>query len=123
MFGFDMLVHGVRGFLLPEEELNEEELEVHGVDWEGLQDERLLRSQRDNNPQGESWSSWVGRTGPPEHLNEVSVEPPSGGLLPEEVNLLDQTLQPWMHDAGVSQFIALWTQALANARVMSFNLF
>ncbi|EPQ50124.1 hypothetical protein GLOTRDRAFT_67157, partial [Gloeophyllum trabeum ATCC 11539] len=35
MFGFDMYVHGVRGDQLPEENLNEEELEVYGVDWEG----------------------------------------------------------------------------------------
>ena len=49
MFGFDMLVHGVRGDQLPEEELSEEELEVYGVDWEGLLDEWLLQSQRANN--------------------------------------------------------------------------
>jgi len=33
MFGFDMLVHGVRGDQLPDEDLTEEELEVYGVDW------------------------------------------------------------------------------------------
>jgi len=42
MFGFDMIVHGVRGDRLPEGELNEEELEVYGVDWEALRDEDLL---------------------------------------------------------------------------------
>ena len=36
MFGFDMLVHGVCGDQLPEDELHEDELEVYGVDWEGL---------------------------------------------------------------------------------------
>ena len=35
MFGFDMLVHGVCGDQLPEDELHQEELEVYGVDWEG----------------------------------------------------------------------------------------
>ena len=45
MFGFDMLVHSVRGDQLPEEELNEAELEVYGVDWEALRDKWLLQSQ------------------------------------------------------------------------------
>ncbi|KAJ7670247.1 hypothetical protein B0H17DRAFT_1209474 [Mycena rosella] len=37
MFVFDMLVNGVRGNQLPVDEvLNEEELEVYGIDWEGL---------------------------------------------------------------------------------------
>ena len=71
MFGFDMIVHGVWGDQLPEDELSEEELEVNGVDWEGLQDDQLLWSQRENNSTDEGWSSWVGQQGPPAHLNEV----------------------------------------------------
>ena len=39
MFGFDMIVHGVRGDQLPEDELSEEVLEVYRVDWEGLHDD------------------------------------------------------------------------------------
>ena len=48
LFGFDMIVHGIRGHQLPVE-LSNEELEVYGVDWEALIDERLLQSQRNNN--------------------------------------------------------------------------
>jgi hypothetical protein len=121
MFGFDMLVCGVRGNQLPVEELNEEELEIYGVDWEGLHDERLLQSQRDNNLQQEGWTSWVGRVGPPEHLNHVSVEPPAGGLLPHEVAILDQTLQAWMHGIRDCQVMTLWTQALAATQVIHAN--
>ena len=44
MFGFNMLVHSICGNQLPEEYLTEEELEVYGVDWEGLHDEQLLCS-------------------------------------------------------------------------------
>ena len=44
MFRFDMIVHGMWGHALSEE-LSEEELEVYGVDWEGLHDEVLLNSQ------------------------------------------------------------------------------
>jgi len=56
LFGFDMFVHGVRGDQLPDEQLNDEELEVYGVDWEGLHDETLLQSQRRNNTTNEGWS-------------------------------------------------------------------
>ena len=47
MFGFDMLVHGLRGDRLSDstkEDMADEELEVYGVDWEGLQNDRILES-------------------------------------------------------------------------------
>jgi len=125
MFGFDMLVHGVRGDQLPEEDLAEEELEVYGVDWEGLRDEQLLRSQRANNPTNEGWNSWVGRIGPPEHLNMVHVDPPIGSLQPSDVAALDETLQPWIQGSTSDdeEIIALWTHALAYAQTMYNHIF
>jgi len=70
LFGFDMMVHGVRGDRLPRS------------DWRGARGLwgwlgrtawwTLLQSQRANNSDREGWSSWVGRVGPPENLNEVS---------------------------------------------------
>lgn len=56
MFGFDMLVHGVRGYQLPTETepINDEELEVFGVDWEGLTDDMLLESRENNNQPDEA---------------------------------------------------------------------
>jgi len=51
MFGFDMLVHGIRGSQLqPEELLSAEELEVFGVDWAALRDERVISSVRNSVP-------------------------------------------------------------------------
>jgi len=64
-----------------------------------------------------------GRTGPPQELNEVSVEPPSGSLLPHEIDLLNQTLQLWMHGMEDSDVIALWAHALGNARAINGRLF
>ncbi|KDQ48969.1 hypothetical protein JAAARDRAFT_106000, partial [Jaapia argillacea MUCL 33604] len=92
LFGFDMLVYGLRGSELVGEEMDTEELEVYGVDWEGLRDDRLRQSQSANNPSREGWSSWVGRTGPPEQLSSVPVEPPSGSLTTKGVSLLDQEI-------------------------------
>ncbi|KAJ7035753.1 hypothetical protein C8F04DRAFT_1210195 [Mycena alexandri] len=76
MFVFDMLVNGVRGNQLPaEEEMDEEELEVYGIDWAGLQDDTLLASQWANNSMGEGATSWVGRVGPPP-LADLSTNVP-----------------------------------------------
>jgi hypothetical protein len=125
MFGFDMLVHGVRGDQLPEEDLTEEELEVYGVHWEGLHEEQLLRSQRANNPTSEGWSSWVGRIGPPKQLNAVHVYPPIDSLQPSEVDALDETLRPWLQGSASddAEIIALWTHALAYAQTMHYHIF
>jgi hypothetical protein len=123
MFSFDMLVHGVRGNQLPDKDLSDEELEVYGVDWEGLHDEQLLRSHRGNNPTSEGWNSWIGHVGPPSHLNEVSIDPPVGFLLPGEVDVLDQASETWMHSPVDGDIIALWTHGLAYVRFMHSNLF
>ncbi|KAJ6456206.1 hypothetical protein C8R45DRAFT_943862 [Mycena sanguinolenta] len=55
----DMYVNGVHGEqLLPEEEdLGDEELEVYGIDWQGLQEDRLYESQAQNNPTSKESSS------------------------------------------------------------------
>ncbi|KAF8130514.1 hypothetical protein K438DRAFT_1912022 [Mycena galopus ATCC 62051] len=87
MFVFDMYVNGVRGDQLPaaEENFDEEELEVYGIDWQGLRDDGVLRSQAQNNSHAEGSSSWVGRTGPPPDLSQVIVQPPMGTLTDEEI--------------------------------------
>ena len=57
MFGFDMLVHGLHSSHLSypdEENVTDEELKVYGVDWEALQNDRILKSARQN---GESDSN------------------------------------------------------------------
>jgi hypothetical protein len=123
MFGFDMIVHGVRGFQLPEENMSDEELEVYGVDWEGLHDERLLESQRRNNQVDEGWSSWVGNLGPPDNLNEVLLESVDAPLLPQEVNSLDQYLSPWANSVEYADIVSAWSYGLAFTRRLYGNLF
>ncbi|KAJ7178252.1 hypothetical protein C8R46DRAFT_1329376 [Mycena filopes] len=85
MFGFDMLALGVRGTDVGEV-MSDAELEVYGVDWEGLRDETLLESRQENNPADEGSTSWIGRSGPPDRLNEVAVEPPSGPFSAAEIH-------------------------------------
>jgi hypothetical protein len=125
MFGFDMFVHGVRGERLPEaDNLTDEELELYGVDWEGLRDNDVLQSHQTNNPiEDEGWSSWVGRTGMPETLSDVPVEPPSETLLPAEVEFLDNALQQWLYSGQLHDIVALWSTGLRIVRTMYHDVY
>ncbi|KAJ7052700.1 hypothetical protein C8F01DRAFT_1212317 [Mycena amicta] len=125
MFVFDMFVNGVRGDQLPAEEegLSEEELEAYGIDWQAFRDENVLRSQRENNPNTENASSWIGRQGPPADLSEVIVEPPANTLTAGETAALYQHFQPLIGLAGDDDVISLWLQALAYVRVLYPDLF
>jgi len=124
MFGFDMLVHGIRGDQLPndsEDRLDGDELEVYGVDWEGLMDDQLTHSQRQNNPVGEEWSSWIGRVGPPDTLNEISVDSPQQPLTDQQMISLDHVLQPWPEIPTDADIISRWVMGLGYARSLGNN--
>jgi hypothetical protein len=120
MFGFDMLVHGVRGYQLHEDTLTtNEEVEVYGVDWEALQDEHLLLSRQQNNTQEEGAASWIGRVGPPDNLNEVALEAPQVQLAPTAVELVENHIQ------GIEETDPLqaWANALAYMQSVYGNSF
>jgi hypothetical protein len=123
MFGFDMLVCGLRGDFLNDLVLGDEELEVFGVDWEGLHEDTLLRSMRENYAH-DGASSWIGRRGPPPTLNEVRVEPPP---VPDTIEglsaILDQNLSNYARSPEIQDVVPLWIQALALARQHSPELF
>ncbi|KAI0313031.1 hypothetical protein OF83DRAFT_1036162, partial [Amylostereum chailletii] len=125
MFGFDMYVHGVRGDVLPaEENMGEEELEVYRVDWEGLRDDRVLRSHRSNNSTQEEPSSWVGRVGPPERLNEVPLEPPPNYVLPpEDMEQLNLIVDDWISQADDEAIVTAWAYGVAFARSRRPDIF
>ncbi|KAF7343958.1 hypothetical protein MVEN_01685000 [Mycena venus] len=125
MFVFDMLVNGVRGNQLPEEELSEEELEVYGIDWSGLRDDDLLASQRANNPTGEGATSWIGRVGPPllADLSSVVVEPPVGLLQEGQDVYLYNSVVHLLGSARDEDCILVWTTALAHARHIRPDIF
>jgi hypothetical protein len=119
MFGFDMIVHGVRGTEL----MSPEELEVFGVDWEALHDDSVLESRQENNPHDEGATSWIGHSGPPPNLNEVPVEPPTGPFSVEEIAILEATIG---HLAGAVEdgpVVTLWTEGLIAARRIHSALF
>ena len=124
LFVFDMLVHGVWGDQLPDEdELSTEELEVYGMDWEGLCNDGILRAQSLNNPVDKEGSSWVGRSGPPAQLNEVCVELPTSYLTQHKISFLDSAVEGWYEFADDTCRISLWVQGLSCARAMRGDIF
>lgn len=128
MFGFDMLVHGVRGDQLPED-LTNEELEVFGVDWDALREDRTLNRVRATAEaeRGSGWSSWVGREGPPPELNEVPVEPPRQPITFEQLQLFDNQLHVALGSAGLTgrldNISATWSRAAALAQDLFPGIF
>ncbi|TBU51966.1 hypothetical protein BD310DRAFT_833201 [Dichomitus squalens] len=121
MFGFDMLIHGVRGDAPADIINSDEELEVYGLDWEALQEDDLRTSHATNNPLSEGWSSWLGRTGPPEHLNEVNVESPQIGNQEGFLLLaLSHTLPPLRYTGYVTQeqLMNRWVVGLATSTAL-----
>ncbi|KAJ3755629.1 hypothetical protein EV360DRAFT_96085 [Lentinula raphanica] len=109
MWGFDMLAHGLRGDPVDQYTMTDAELEVFGVDWEGLRDNDLLRSLRRNYAHEEGSNTWLGRGGPPEHLNEVRVDPPSGLMTAHEIQPLDVLLLTFpTYSTNVTLF-NIWT--------------
>jgi hypothetical protein len=118
MFGFDMLVHGLHGSHLPgqnEENMTDEELEVYGVDWEALQNDRILESVRQNGRSDTNTTSWIGRVGPPDNWNEVSLSPPDAPSIDSPV-IFDSTLTAWITAQGQNTSISsIWIYGLALA--------
>ena len=120
MFGFDMLVHGVRG---REIELDEEELEVYGIDWDALEDDALRASQVANNPITEDSTSWVGRTGLPDNLAQVTVESPEAPLNEVEIHTLYTAVQPLLSHSDDTTVANVWSTALTQACILCPNIF
>ncbi|KAJ3817300.1 hypothetical protein F5880DRAFT_1493173 [Lentinula raphanica] len=118
MWGFDMLVHGIRGDSVDDFSMSDQELADFGVDWEDLEDEALLQSLRRNYAHEEGASTWLGRHGPPPVLNEVHVEPPSGLMTTAEIQALDSFLEPISQISNEGDAIRLWCMALAYVRAL-----
>ncbi|KAJ3816144.1 hypothetical protein F5880DRAFT_1494570, partial [Lentinula raphanica] len=118
MWGFDMIVHGIRGDSLDQYSMTDAELEVFGVDWEGLGDETLLQSLRRNYAHEQGSNTWLGQLGPPQQLNEVRVNPPTGLMTPEDIQELHVLLTPIPRSVTEIDAVTLWRTALVYARIL-----
>ena len=112
-----MFVHGICGSQLPPaDNMTMEELEVFGIDWPAFREERLLQSLRENAPAQEEASLWIGRTGPPTHLNEVLLDAPDVDVPADQLQLFQNSLDQWMDAAGGNASVeSLWVYGLALA--------
>ncbi|KAL0069944.1 hypothetical protein AAF712_002839 [Marasmius tenuissimus] len=122
MFSFDMFTSGIRGDSLRNYPMSEEELEVFGVDWEGLHDDALLKSLR-GNYNDEGTTSWIGQRGPPPELSEVVVDPPPCSLSEHEVHLLLERVSELPKTPHKDDVHRLWVTALVYARQLRADLF
>ncbi|KAJ3730382.1 hypothetical protein C8R42DRAFT_568622, partial [Lentinula raphanica] len=123
MWGFDMLVHGIRGNSLNDFAMTDQELELFGIDWEGLEDEDLVQSLRQNYVHEEGASTWLGRHGPPPVLNEVQVEPPSDLMTTADIEALGALLQLNSPIVNQNDVVRVWNIALVYARAQYPNDF
>ena len=118
------MVYGIRGDSLPEEEMSNEDIEIYGVDWEALSDDQLLRSQGENNSTNEGSTSWIGQTGPPQHLNEVPLYPPSSDVLTSaELLALAETVHPWYGLPDDENKFLVWSHGLGYVKAIRGNIF
>ena len=123
-----MLVHGLRGDQLPdpasaEENLTDEELEVYGVDWEALQNERILRSAQQNGQSDTGSASWIRQVGPPSNLSEVPLFPPNTPSITDTSDF-DTLMITWIAAQGQSATIStIWVYGLAIARTIYGSIF
>ncbi|KAF5366951.1 hypothetical protein D9757_010853 [Collybiopsis confluens] len=116
MFGFGMLLHGLRGEPLAQH-LSQEELELYGIDWDAYQEESILRHLR-RNYADEGASSWLGRRGPPSELNEVNVMEPLTVLSDEDIAVLDSFVASIPRESTSQEVAHLWRQALIISRIL-----
>lgn len=117
MFGFDMLVHGIRGDEF--DPIERHDLELYGVDWEALQDDEIAGMRLGSGAVTEGTSSQLGRSGPPENLNEVIVEEPTCDLSAEDVDELYAFVRPLFEFSDHDSLVRRWTLALAFCRTRS----
>ncbi|KAJ7931065.1 hypothetical protein B0H13DRAFT_1858287 [Mycena leptocephala] len=125
MFVFDMLVNGVQGNQLLDRSCSEEELEVYGIEWLGLQDDDLLASQCANNLIREGATSWIERVGSPPlaDLSSVVVEPPVGLLQEGQDLYLCNSVVHLLGSAQDNDWITVWTTAVAHVRHIRPDIF
>lgn len=84
----------------------------------------MMKSYDNNNHIDDDGSSWIGRCGPPEHLNRVDVNnPPSGIFADEQIGWLDDALVGFLQSGRGQDIAEIWVEALGLARLLHLNEF
>ena len=68
--------------------------------------------------------SWIGQTGPPQHLNEVPLNPPSSDALTSaELLALVETVCPWYGLPDDENKFLVWSHRLGYVKAIWGNIF
>jgi hypothetical protein len=113
MFVWDTMIYGVRG---QEFVLDQEELDVFGVDWDSYADGSLMDSHDNNNAFGRRMPSQ-------EELNHVEVESPQDVLTPHEKYQIDLAVSTWIGQVTDEAIVHTWNFGLAQARLLQPAMF
>lgn len=117
MFGFDMLVHGIRGDEF--HAIDHQDLQLYGVDWEALQDGDIEVSRLGDSTVDGGMPSQTAWSGPPENLSEVTVDEPTCDLSTDNVDALYTFVRPLFDFSDHDSLMRRWTLALAFSRTRS----
>ncbi|RPD52483.1 hypothetical protein L227DRAFT_514753 [Lentinus tigrinus ALCF2SS1-6] len=95
LFMFGMVRHGPRGMDLQPEPVNDpvDDLAAYGVDWAAMENQNLMRHHAAHNPSASrNHSQPFTPASRPEHLHEVTCDPPRCPLTPAQVSALNAHL-------------------------------
>lgn len=119
-----MLTQGVRGDELPqEEEIAEADLELYGVDWEGLGDDQILQSNEENNMEEPGVIQQAEQFVQPQHLNRVSLESPDHPFSDDQVVWLSGQLAQYQDMQNREHVLQAWGDGLVYARMLDPDRF
>ena len=91
------------------------------MDWEALCDIQVMETHRNNNPLNEASTSWIGRLGLPDNLNQVNVNP---APVPHNLDRFSEQLLTWLHSHPETPLVSvLWFHALGLCRDIWPELF
>jgi hypothetical protein len=111
IYGFDMGALGQRG-----DELDMEELETYGVDWQALGDDFVRRAQA-RNATHPGVTSWIGNSGPPPNLNRVVVDSPPRPDSQDFLEALDTALEHLWSQIDHDSLVQRWVVGLSHCMV------
>ncbi|ESK82659.1 hypothetical protein Moror_11196 [Moniliophthora roreri MCA 2997] len=124
VFEFDMLACGWRGGSLEDHRMLEKELEVFGIDWEGLHNDTLLKQMRSEYVD-DGATSWLGHQGPPPNTNGIKVDNPTNPFTENQMRWIEERVQelPSPASIDIESIRNRWVYGLAYARQLRPDIF
>ena len=108
---FSMLQNGTRGFEVLPQDLDTEEIDEYGIDWDDYNNSQVLSHHNEANVVDHlSHNPFV--TYEPEHLNDIQVDEPGCPLSVHQLGLLHEGLRPYPSNGTMESRKIQWVRAL-----------